>query len=118
MSDNSWSYGWTFYKTGRTGRLPHDLDPIDLIDWMKGFCAAMADYDLDGRHPSIQAALLHYGIDGDLLEDCLQAAEALLEEEAFNRWPSVPVRGFGAGNLRLGPFVAVLPDAANDETME
>ncbi len=118
MSDTSWSYGWSFYKSHGAGGLPADIDPAELVDWMKGFCAAMADYDLDGGHPSIQAALLHYGIDGDLLEDCLQAAETILEEAAFNRWPSVPVRGFGTGNLRAGPFVVVLPDAANDEAMK
>lgn len=56
---------------------------------MKDFCAAIADYDLEGRHPSIQAALLHYGIDGDLLEECLQTAEVILKEDAFNCWPSV-----------------------------
>jgi hypothetical protein len=117
MSDTSWSYGWTFYKTGRTGKPPADIDSAELRDWLKGFCAAMADDDLDGRHPSIQAALLHCGIDGDLLEECLQTADAILNEAAFNRWPSVPVRGFGDGNLRMGPFVVVLPDAANDETM-
>jgi hypothetical protein len=117
MSDTSWSYGWTFYKTGRTGKPPADIDPAELRDWLKGFCAAMADYGLDGGHPSIQAALLHSGIDGDLLEDCLQAAETILAEDSFNRWPSVPVRGFGTGNLRMGPFVAVLPEAANDETI-
>jgi hypothetical protein len=118
MSDKSWSYGWTFYKTGRIGKPPADIDPTELRDWVKGFCAAMADYGLDGGHPSIQAALLHCGIDGDLLEECLQTAEAILNETAFNRWPSVPVRGYGTGNLRTGPIVVVLPDAANDETME
>ncbi|WP_374091054.1 hypothetical protein [Methylomicrobium lacus] len=118
MSDTSWSYGWTFYKTGRTGKPPASIDSSELLDWMKGFCAAMADYDLDGRHPSILAALLDYGIDGDLLETCLQTAEAILEEDEFKRWPAVPVRGFGAGNLRIGPFVVVLPEAANDETMK
>jgi hypothetical protein len=112
MSDTSWSYGWTFFKIGHTGK-----PPAELRDWLKGFCAAMADYDLECWHPSIQAALLHYGIDADQLEDCLQTAEAILEDATFNRWPSVPLRGFGAGNLRMGPFVAVLPDAANDETM-
>jgi hypothetical protein len=118
MSDTSWSYGWSFYKTGSSGKLTADIDPAELTDWMKGFCAAMADYNLEGRHPSIQAALLHYGIDGDLLEDCLRTAETILDEDAFNRWPSVPVRGFGTGNLRTGPFVVVLPDAANDGTMK
>lgn len=116
MSDISWSYGWTFFKTGRTGKPSADIGPAELQDWLKGFCAAMADYDLDDPHPSIQAGLLHCGIDGDLLEECLQAADAILEENSFNRWPSVPVRGFGGGDLRIGPFVAVLPDAANDET--
>jgi hypothetical protein len=118
MSDTSWSYGWTFFKTGRTSKPPADIDPSELRDWLKGFCAAMADYDLDNPHPSIQAALLHYGIDDDLLEECLQIAETILEEAAFNRWPSVPLRGFGSGNLRLGPFVVVLPKAANGETMK
>jgi hypothetical protein len=118
MSDMSWSYGWTFYKTGRTGKPPAGIDPADLRDWIKGFGAAMADNDLECRHPSIQAALLHCGIDGDLLEECLRTAETILDEHAFNRWPSVPLRGFGFGNLRLGPFAIVLPDAANDESME
>lgn len=93
----------------RIGKPPADVDPAELRDWLKGFCAAMADYDLDDRHPSIQAALLDYGIDCDLLEEC----QAILEEDSFNRWPAVPVRGFGGGNLRMGPFVVVLPDAAN-----
>lgn len=78
----------------------------------------MADYDLDGRHPSIQVALLHYEIDSDLLEECLQAAEAILDETTFNRWPYVPVRGFGTGKLRPESFIVVLPDAANNETMK
>jgi hypothetical protein len=118
MSDTSWSYGWTFFKTGRTGKPPADIGTAELRDWLKGFCAAMADYDLECRHPSIQAALLHYGIDGDLLETCLQTAESIFEDATFNRWPGVPVRGFGTGNLRMGPFVVVLPDAANDESMK
>lgn len=119
MSDipNHWAQGWAFYKSEGKGFVPDEDDP-ELIEWVKGFGAAMADYDLDGRHPSIQAALLHYGVDGDQLETCLQVAETILEEDAFYRWPSVPVRGFGAGNLRMGPFVIVLPDAANDESME
>jgi hypothetical protein len=116
MSDISWAHGWAFYKSGGTGSLPAGDSPADLLDWMKGFGAALADHDLDGQHPSIQAALLHYGIDGDLLEDCLQAAELIVEEPTFNRWPSVPIRGFGDSSaLKTGPFVLVLPKAANDE---
>lgn len=112
-----WAHGWAFYKSNGIGDEPPEESSVALQNWMKGFGAAMADDDLGDQHPSIQAALLHYGIDGDLLEDCLQAAETLLEEAAFNRWPTVPVRGFGSGNLRIGPFVVVLPEAANDETM-
>jgi hypothetical protein len=50
----SWSYGWAFFKSGRTGRPPADIDAVELTDWLKGFCAAMADYDLNGEHPSIR----------------------------------------------------------------
>jgi hypothetical protein len=46
-----------------------------------------------------------------------QVTEAILEEASFNRWPSVLVRGFGSNNLRLEPFIVVLPDTANNETM-
>jgi len=97
MGDAAWSYGWAFYKTGGTCRPPADIEAAELVDWLKGFCAAMADYDLDGEHPSIQAALLHYGIDADLLDACLKAAETIIDSNEFNRWPSVPVRGFGPG---------------------
>lgn len=97
MSDISWSHGWAFYKSCGSGSLPSGDNPADLLDWMKGFGAAMADYDLDNEYPSIQAALLDYGIDGDLLEECLQSAELIVQEPVFNRWPpSRPIRGFGS----------------------
>lgn len=116
MSDipNHWAQGWAFYKSGGQGFVPDEDDP-ELIEWVKGFGAAMSDYDLDRQHPSIQAALLHYGIDADLLAECLDAAEKILGEPEFSRWPSVPVRGYGEGNLRAGPFVVVVPEAANDD---
>jgi hypothetical protein len=113
---NRWMEGLDFYKAGGVGRVPDDDDP-GLIDWMKGFCTEMADYDLDGGYPSIQAALLDHGIDADLLEACLGTAERITKEPEFNRWPSAPLRGFGDGNLSAGPFVIVLPDAANDEKL-
>ncbi|CCE24291.1 hypothetical protein [Methylotuvimicrobium alcaliphilum] len=75
----------------------------------------MADYDLEGEYPSLQTTPLDHGIDADLLTECLNAAERILAEPEFNRWPSVPVRGYGDGNLRAGPFVVVLPNAANDD---
>lgn len=107
-ADELYGEGWAFYKHGgvRDGAgIPALDDPLDLVEWMKGFGAAMAYYDLDGLHPSIQAALLDHGIDGDLLEELLQAAELILDGEDWCRWPSDrPIRGFG------------LPSqAANDE---
>jgi hypothetical protein len=112
---NCWASGWAFYKYGGKA-IPAFNDPSDLISWIKGFAAAMADYDLYGVYPSIQMALLDHGIDGDLLEECLQAAELIVKEPAFNRWPSVPLRGFSDGSaLKAGPFIFVLPKAANDE---
>ena len=74
----------------------------------------MADYDLAGEYPTIQTALLDHGIDADLLAECLNAAERIIAEPEFNRWPSVPVRGYGENGLRDGPVVFVLPEAAND----
>lgn len=35
------------------------------------------------------------GIDADLLAACLDAAEKIVAEPEFNRWPTVPVRGYG-----------------------
>jgi hypothetical protein len=106
-ADELYGEGWAFYKRGgvRGGAgVPALDDPLDLVEWMKGFGAAMADDDLEGRYPSIQAALLDHGIDGDELEEMLQAAEAIRDGEEWCRWPSDrPIRGWG------------LPEAANDE---
>lgn len=108
MGHKNFGYGWAFYKTGgvRGGApLPTLDDPLDLVEWMQGFAAAMADYDLDGRYPSIQAALLDRGVEGDDLEELLQAAEVIRDGEEFCRWPpGRPVRGF-----------ALPMEAANDE---
>jgi hypothetical protein len=102
MNDNNqknrWAEGWAFYKSG--GVNSEYLPPInDCGEWIKGYAVALADYDLEPyrEHPSIQAALLHHGIDGDLNEACLQAAEANLAKligGEWCRWPTVPVRGF------------------------
>lgn len=114
---NHWAQGWAFFKSGGKGFVPAEDDP-ELIEWVKGFGAAMADYDLEGEYPSIQTALLDHGIDGDLLAACLDEAERVLDEPVFNRWPSVPVRGYGENGLRDGPVVWVLPVAANDEEID
>jgi hypothetical protein len=107
MEDENFGDGWCFFKRGgvRGGApVPALGDPLDLVEWMKGFGAAMADYDPDGRYPSIRAALLDCGIDGDLLEELLEAAEVIRDGEEWCRWPTDrPIRGWG------------LPGAANDE---
>jgi hypothetical protein len=96
--------GFAFYRgDGKSDRLL-PAPGEDYREWIKGFCCAMADEDLDHEDPTIQTALLHMGIDGDLLEELLQAAEAVVNDDKWCRWPSVPIRGYG------------LPEeAANDE---
>jgi hypothetical protein len=100
--DELFGQGWAFFTGGglRNGdSVPALDDPLDLVEWMKGFGAAMADYDLDRRYPSIQAALLDCGVDGDELEELLEAAEVIRDGEEFCRWPSDrPIRGFGREN--------------------
>jgi hypothetical protein len=111
---NHWANGWVFFKSGGRAPIP-GKDNRELIEWVKGFCAAMADYDLEGEYPTIEVALLDYDIDGELLAACLDAAERVLDEPEFNRWPSVPVRGLGDPNHSGGTVVIRLPDAANDD---
>jgi len=115
---DDYGLGWVFFKSdGVRGGHFVPFEDDDMAEWMKGFCAAQADDDLEPyRHyPSIQAALLDLGIDADLLEACLRAAEIVHSSDEWCLWPSVPVRGFGSNVLRTGPIVYVLPDAANDE---
>jgi len=114
-----YGHGWAYYLSDKR---PAEYAPglrqgAELVEWMKGFAAAMADngmigYDEEANTAlyecaSIQAALLDSGVDGDLLEACLLASEAALAGDEWCRWPSVPVRG-------TGPVVRVL-EAANDE---
>jgi hypothetical protein len=114
MSDETkqWGNGWAFYKGD--GKPDEYLPPIDNCrEWIKGYCAAMADYDLESyrEHPSIMAALLHHGIDADLLEACLLAAETVCAGGEWCRWPTVPVRGFERSSPRGWSIV----EAMNDE---
>jgi hypothetical protein len=93
---------------------PMNTCPVDdCVEWIKGYVAAMADYDLDKyhEHPSIMAALLYHGIDGDLLEACLLAAEIVRTSGEWYRWPSVPVRGFESPVPRGWSII----EAMNDE---
>jgi hypothetical protein len=110
--------GFAFYKgAGKSDRLL-PFHGEDHREWIKGFCMAMADYDLEQEDPTIQAALLNLGIDGDLLEDLLQAAESIADSDEWCRWPSVPVRGWGETKAAIKRLRADLPRifvAANDE---
>jgi hypothetical protein len=116
-----YGHGWAYYLSDKR---PPEFAPVlhqgaELVEWMKGFAAAMADNDLEPwrLHSTIQCALLDNGVDGDLLEACLLAAEAVLDGHEWCRWPSVPVRSFvsGDGPLDGRRVFVVLPEAANDE---
>ena len=88
-----WADGWAFYK-GK-GEPREFLPPLDeCLEWIKGYAAAQADYDLEPchEHGSIEASLVDHRVEGDLLESCLMAAEEVLNGDEWTRWPSVPVR--------------------------
>ncbi|MDP2201869.1 MAG: hypothetical protein Q8K07_07615 [Methylicorpusculum sp.] len=80
---NHWAQGWAFFKSGGKGFVPNEDDP-ELIEWVKGFGAAMSDYDLDRQHPSIQVALLHYGITA-LMLTCSRNAWTQPKQSLGNR---------------------------------
>lgn len=80
--------GWAFFKSDGASA----VDISDYSDWIKGFCAAMADYDIDGEYISIKAALVDMGVDGDQLDDCLKAAENVIKNTDWVRWPFVQIR--------------------------
>ncbi len=90
-NNSDWNYGWVFYKSA--DKPTQYLPTFDnCAEWIKGFAAAMADYDLMHENPSIQAALLSQGINGDVLEACLHTADAVVASDEWCRWPLVPVR--------------------------
>jgi hypothetical protein len=123
-----YGHGWAYYLGDKR---PAEFAPglhqePELVEWMKGFAAAMADYDPGPTrtHPSIQAALVDLGIDGDLLEDCLKAAEQAVAGGEWCRWPSVHVRGLGDAKAAIDKTRSDLPrifgaswinEAYNDE---
>lgn len=119
MSDDIHDYGlgWAFLKGGGMpgGCLLPDAGG-DLREWIKGYAAALADYDPTGDAASIEAALRNDGVEGDLLEKLLLAAEAELADESgeWIRWPSVPVRhsvdAVHARDERIAEFSGLLDD--------
>ncbi len=94
--NNAWADGWAFYRIA--DKSAHYLPTLaNCDDWIKGFAAALADYDLMHENPSIQAALLNQGISGDLLDACLNSADAVVASDEWCRWPTVPVRNKSNG---------------------
>ena len=89
---NNYGLGWAFFKCeGVCGGsfLPFESD--DIVEWMKGFMSAQADYDC--QHRSVEAALIDFGVKGDLLVRLLDAATFALETSEWLRLPGVPLRG-------------------------
>lgn len=68
----------------------------DHQEWIKGYCCALSDYDLDREYRSIEQALINQGIDNDLLlSELLESAEYVLKNSTeFLRWPNIPIRQF------------------------
>lgn len=88
--DRWFGQGWAFYVGGGAKRglpLPALDDPLVTLEWMKGFAAALADSDLSRYYPSIEAALVDFGLTGELLEELLQACELIQDSEEWCRWP-------------------------------
>lgn len=87
--------GWAYYLSDDP---PDEFAPLyegdELCEWIKGFSAAIADNDIEpGRvYSTIEEALIDCDINGQQLEACLLAAEAVLKGDVWCRWPSVPVR--------------------------
>lgn len=90
----SFGLGWAFYKSNGS-KTSYPNKDTNSIEWIKGFCAAMADYEEFDGHTSISTALKHYAIDDNTLEEQLKAAEEALQGDEWMRWPSVPVREAG-----------------------
>jgi hypothetical protein len=91
---NDYGLGWVFFENnGVAGSefLPFETD--NLVEWIKGFMDAQADFDYQRQYTSVEAALVGNGVKGKLLTQLLQAAETALQNDDWLRVPSVPVRG-------------------------
>lgn len=98
---NDYGLGWAFFKSdGVRGGAFLPLETDNLVEWMKGFMAAQADYDVPQQYNSVEAALIDMDAEGVLLAKLLDAADtALLPSDEWLRLPNVPVRG--RGKLKL-----------------
>jgi hypothetical protein len=86
--------GWAFFNTyGVKGGCFLPLETDNLVEWMQGFMAAQADYDLPQEYKSVEAALIDNGAEGVLLTKLLQAADSVASGDELCIVPNVPVRG-------------------------
>lgn len=91
---NNYGLGWAFFKMdGVRGGAFLPLESDNLVEWIKGFMAAQADYDFPRQYKSVEAALIDYDAEGALLAKLLDAADTALQCEEWLRLPPVPVRG-------------------------
>lgn len=98
---NDYGLGWVFFENnGVAGNefLPFESD--DLIEWVKGFMAAQADFGT-AQYASVEAALVSHGVKGKLLVQLLQAAESALQADKWLNVPAVPLRGKNRSQARL-----------------
>jgi hypothetical protein len=89
---------WVFsnasrYTYGVKGGCFLPLETDNLAEWITGFMAAQADYDLPQEYRSVEAALIDNGAEGVLLTKLLQAADSAVSGNEWCIFPKVPVRG-------------------------
>lgn len=100
INETSFANGFAFYKS--RGNYTEALAQrcLDNSEWIKGFCCALADYDLEGEYKSIEQALLACGVEDVLLSELIQTAEHVLNNTTeFMRWPNVPIRTYKAPSV-------------------
>jgi hypothetical protein len=99
---NDYGLGWVFFENnGVTGNefLPFETD--NLVEWIKGFMNAQADFDYQNQYSSVEAALVGHGVKGKLLTQLLQAAETALASDKLLRVRIVPLRGKSHSKAKL-----------------
>ncbi len=95
MNDNDntgFSNGFAFYKSHGIYTNMSPMYCFDYIGWMKGFCCALADYDLDHEYPTIEQALTAVDIENYYVQELLNVAEHIVSGEEWCRWSSIPIR--------------------------
>jgi hypothetical protein len=99
---NDYGLGWVFFENnGVAGNefLPFETD--NLIEWIKGFMSAQADFDYPKQYASVEAALVGNGVKGKLLTKLLEAAETALASDKSLSVPIVPLRGKSHSKAKL-----------------